>query len=190
MLFKYIFFLYLRIFGVGGELLRMDKGPTVGYHRYILLCLRNKQFIFLSKTKRYSFHSQSYFFFIRLMNSNCESNGFKGIKMVTLFICTYCSMQVNKYITSRRTSVNRRKFLLASDRALLSPLNLHIVLIFSRWFLLCSLNTISPFTSQNFRSHKILQIEQHKILHRNFADVLEVSITPVLLNLLEPEFYI
>jgi len=76
------------MFVVGGELLRMDKGPTVGYRRYVLLCLGNRQFIFLNKAKRCSGHSQSYFvFFVRLMNSNCESDGFKGIKMVTLFIC-------------------------------------------------------------------------------------------------------
>jgi len=77
MFFKY-FFLYLRMFGVGGELLRMVMGPKMGYHHYILLCLRNRQFIFLSKAKRYS--GQRFFFFIRLMNSSCESDGFKGIK--------------------------------------------------------------------------------------------------------------
>jgi hypothetical protein len=72
------------MFVVGGELLRMDKGPTVGYRRYVLLFLRNRQFIFLSEAKRCLGH---FVFFVRLMNSNCESDGFKGIKMVTLFIC-------------------------------------------------------------------------------------------------------
>jgi len=63
MFFKYIFSLYLRMFGVGGEILRMNKGPTVGYCRYSLLCLRNRQLVFLIKAKRYSGHSQSYFRF-------------------------------------------------------------------------------------------------------------------------------